>query len=520
MPKFFRYLGLLLAFFINWPLVAWAAPGLDVQAPGTTNRPAVVIRGNSDHGARIIINPGTENPFQGSFDILGPTPDRERFIPQGLKFAGDKFFFSAYTKEGESKIYLLDKAFQVTGSFLGPQQGRHISGLAWDGQYLWVTEFDFNRVYKLDLNRALQDGHSDNAVLGSFSTGLVTTSALEYVYGNLLISDYDNTRRIYQVNPETSLNRDGMDVIGSFTVPRGSQGMVHVDGFLYHSIGDANPGHQVYLQKLDLTESLKTGTAVEVARYFAPGGVQDVAYDGKFFYTSSESFNQFYRYNKLVDITTQDPYGRFQKWLNLKDGENLYTVTAIDHEGHYFSIARQIVLDQIKPPLSVDLPQMTDEPVVWVNGWTEQGARTKVNGKNAANREGYFQQSVNLKMGNNTIVVTSTDRAGNVSTITRQVKYQPPPTPDFDITGLSKKKKGKSYFLTITVANKGTKAATAALVVKNTKGKTLWQGSTGKLAPGKSKTVKVRVKSNSGQIQVDPGDKVKELNERNNTGYY
>ncbi|MHB8171158.1 MAG: hypothetical protein ACYDG6_06390 [Thermincolia bacterium] len=44
----------------------------------------------------------------------------------------------------------------------------------------------------------------------------------------------------------------GIRVIGSFTVPRGSQGMVYVDG-----------------------------TAVEVARYFAPGGVQDVAYDGR-----------------------------------------------------------------------------------------------------------------------------------------------------------------------------------------------------------------------------------------------
>jgi len=432
----------LLIFTINRPLLVWAQPELKVQVPGTTNRSSVILQGKSEHGARFIINRGPENPFDGSFEAIGPTPDKDRFIPQGLKFVNDKFIFSAYTTEGVSKIYLLDRDFKVTASFFGPGDGRHISGLAWDGQYLWVAEFDFNRVYKLDMDRAIRDGNSDNAILGSFSMGLLTTSALEYVEGSLLISDYDNNRQIYRVNPETSLKQGYADMTGSFAVPRGSQGMVYAGGFLYHTIGDANPGSYVYLQKINLEQSFKTNVAVEVARYFAPMGVQDVAYDGRFFYTTSESFDQFYRYNELVEITTQDPYGRLQQPVKLQAGENVITVTAIDHEGRYSSVSHRIVLDTVKPPLEVLSPAVTDKPFVWVNGWTEAGARVKVNGKRARNQEGYFLMQVGLKEGKNRIVITSTDAAGNVSNITRQVTYQPPPAPDLTIFGVSKKKKG------------------------------------------------------------------------------
>jgi len=516
------FLALMLSFSI--PLDAFAEPFIKINAPVITNKSNVFIKGLTNNGSRVIVSNGSQNPFDGSFQSLGSVPEAEKYIPQALKYIDGKFVYSGYsTQEMKSMLFILDNDLKVTASFYGPKDAPHISGLAWDGEYLWMAEFDFDRVYKIDFKQAIQDGNCERAIKGSFDTGLRTTSAIEYVNGSLLISDYDNTRKIYLVDPVASLEQQMMKDTGSFLISEGSQGMVWGDGFLYHTVGyhfmdgSETTGH-IYLEKLNLSESINRGYAVSVGRYFAPTGVQDIAYDGKHFFTTSETFKNFYKYNRLVEINSQDSYGRIVHQVQLHQGINQVTITSVDDEGKWNSISKWITLDMAKPNLKIQAPLVTNQPFVWVNGWTEAGAAVKVAGRRTVNQRGYFLAQTPLNQGDNQIIVTSTDAAGNVTKITHKVRYQPPPTPDFSVK-VTKKKKGRYQLLTISLVNKGTKKATGLVQVKNSKGSVIWQGSAS-LAPGKTKVFSVKAKSSTGLVQVDPRGAVKELNEKNNSAYY
>ena len=119
----------------------------------------------------------------------------------------------------------------------------------------------------------------------------------------------------------------------------------------------------------------------------------------------------------------------------LKDGSHTFSVTVKDNDGNSATSATLgFVTDTIAPTLSITNPSMdgsyVSEPTLVVTGNvsdTTSGTPVvtiKVNGTNVGNATvsgDTFSKSISLVSGTNTIVVTATDLAGKVTTITRTV---------------------------------------------------------------------------------------------------
>ena len=119
----------------------------------------------------------------------------------------------------------------------------------------------------------------------------------------------------------------------------------------------------------------------------------------------------------------------------LSDGSHTIVINAQDNDGN--SATQKTVtftIDTIPPTLNVTAPQdglITATSTVTVTGVTNDSTSSPVtvtienNGTDAGtvtvNNDGSFSKSVTLTEGANTIVVTTTDRAGKVSTVTINV---------------------------------------------------------------------------------------------------
>lgn len=119
----------------------------------------------------------------------------------------------------------------------------------------------------------------------------------------------------------------------------------------------------------------------------------------------------------------------------LSDGSHTVTIDCTDNDGNQATTATTtFVVDTVPPTLNVTAPanaMVTNSASVTVTGTTNDATSSSVtvkitvNGKDqgsvtvAAN--GSFSKSVSLVEGSNSIVITATDAAGKVSTVTRAV---------------------------------------------------------------------------------------------------
>lgn len=108
----------------------------------------------------------------------------------------------------------------------------------------------------------------------------------------------------------------------------------------------------------------------------------------------------------------------FSKTLTLDDGENIFTIVAVDKAGNANKVVLIVILDRIPPYINITKPKNGDETtseIITVEGYTEPNATVEVNEKTTyADYEGHFKISIHLKkIGNNTIEVRVIDKAGN-----------------------------------------------------------------------------------------------------------
>ncbi len=82
--------------------------------------------------------------------------------------------------------------------------------------------------------------------------------------------------------------------------------------------------------------------------------------------------------------------------------------------------------DTTPPELTVGLVSETSEASVTLTGVTEAGAFVTVNGAAVDNAAGSFSAKLNLKEGENTIIIVSEDNAKNKNTLTKTVRYTKP----------------------------------------------------------------------------------------------
>ncbi|MEW5760085.1 MAG: right-handed parallel beta-helix repeat-containing protein [Candidatus Thermoplasmatota archaeon] len=100
------------------------------------------------------------------------------------------------------------------------------------------------------------------------------------------------------------------------------------------------------------------------------------------------------------------------------EGENILEVEAVDRAGNSNTTLIRVIKDKIPPQLNVYSPSngsYTNASIILVAGKTEVGANVSVNGENVLVDElGKFNVSVSIEEGENTIVVSAKDFAGNV----------------------------------------------------------------------------------------------------------
>ncbi|UCC87515.1 MAG: hypothetical protein JSV81_22090 [Anaerolineales bacterium] len=125
-----------------------------------------------------------------------------------------------------------------------------------------------------------------------------------------------------------------------------------------------------------------------------------------------------------------NPDGSFEHDLLLEEGDNLIQVVATDDVGNLTTQERLVHL-KTKPPLltlNVEEGATFGDPVLQLSGRSDVGATVRVNGQIVpVGAFGDFQVTLNLFQGDNLIQAEAQDQAGNVSTLSRRLRYAAAP---------------------------------------------------------------------------------------------
>lgn len=236
-----------------------------------------------------------------AWEDLGPTPLGENhYTPQGMTVADGEIIFANSWKNTRSRVYCYQPPkMEPVAQFDMPAEAVHTSGLAWDGEHLWAVDYISNFCYQIDLAESLRTGQA--RMLGKFPTGLKGTSAcalLRYEGQEVLaISDFMRTRKTYVVRHRQAVADGSMAgaVVFAYANEGFSQGLVWDGQHLYESENKrgVNVVNQMDVDRLARTRSARASTVVQ---YDAPDrGVEDLAWDGQYLYTSDEVAFRFYR---------------------------------------------------------------------------------------------------------------------------------------------------------------------------------------------------------------------------------
>ena len=122
--------------------------------------------------------------------------------------------------------------------------------------------------------------------------------------------------------------------------------------------------------------------------------------------------------------------GTFQQDITLSAGINSITVRAKDIAGNISHLSKpaSIIYDAIPPVLTISspAPALTESatPILVIAGKTEVDAEVAVNDRKAiVAKDGSFTTTTSLIAGANRIVITATDRAGNISKEERTIAF-------------------------------------------------------------------------------------------------
>lgn len=122
---------------------------------------------------------------------------------------------------------------------------------------------------------------------------------------------------------------------------------------------------------------------------------------------------------------------------SLNDGENTITITCKDHDENDSNVASvTFTVDTVAPTLSISAPAdnlKTNIEQVTVVGTTNDITSKPVivtitnngvdQGEVVVNANGEFSKEITLNDGDNTLIITSTDKAGQSSSLTTHVNY-------------------------------------------------------------------------------------------------
>jgi flagellar hook assembly protein FlgD len=122
--------------------------------------------------------------------------------------------------------------------------------------------------------------------------------------------------------------------------------------------------------------------------------------------------------------------GSFEYEMLLEEGDNLIQVVATDDVGNITTQERLVHLKTRPPTLTLNVEEGTTvgDATLQVSGRTDAGASVMVNGQVVpVGAQGDFQAMLNLFQGDNLIQAEARDQAGNVTALTRRIRYDVSP---------------------------------------------------------------------------------------------
>lgn len=127
-----------------------------------------------------------------------------------------------------------------------------------------------------------------------------------------------------------------------------------------------------------------------------------------------------------------DDDGNFTMTINLEEGENTFAVYSVDAAGNESATTKNyiIILDTEDPTIQIEYPGEGEEISTRANqnleirGNTEPNSRIYVNDRlTYPNSEGDFSYTLLLSEGSNEINIRVEDQAGNITEITRTIRF-------------------------------------------------------------------------------------------------
>jgi hypothetical protein len=124
-----------------------------------------------------------------------------------------------------------------------------------------------------------------------------------------------------------------------------------------------------------------------------------------------------------------DKAGDFRLNLPLRAGTQAFEAVVTTSSGFASSETFSVTVDAAAPRIQLDAPppRLTVKPALALRGRTKPGARLLLNGREIANRNGSFEDNVELKPGVNVIELSASDAAGNVTVEKWQTQFDGTP---------------------------------------------------------------------------------------------
>jgi len=253
--------------------------------------------------------------------------------PEGETYVNGYLYQAEERTEG-TRIHEVDPSTgAATGNYFDfdSSDATHSSGLAWHDGYLWVVDYEKDKVYKVNLSNSLSTHSAD--IVGSFSVGSGAgfdghPSAIEFVTYNgsqqLLITEWESNGKIIIVDYIQAL-ADGTvtgNILREFTECAESedgltQGLTTMDGYIYRATEQGTATDTIRKYNLPDLSTVPSGTSIfasdlyQVAKwYFAGGtGIEDMANDGTRLYVTDETGNDLYKCEFTSDYDTPTNHG-------------------------------------------------------------------------------------------------------------------------------------------------------------------------------------------------------------------
>ncbi len=136
--------------------------------------------------------------------------------------------------------------------------------------------------------------------------------------------------------------------------------------------------------------------------------------------------------NTLIEETMANKEGDFNvKGLNLKKGENEIKVTALSNDQESEPYISKVLYKKTPPSLEIESPEnnaafFDEDKEILVKGKTDPGSVILVNKHLAiVDNQGNFETKLPLEEGENQIIISAQDEAGNQTEMERKVTYTP-----------------------------------------------------------------------------------------------